>query len=233
MKRVYLYGVVLCAVLIASISRAQLTAPTPACGGNKAQPDDSLIIFEPVQPLIDHSLYDLDSRKNSWGFSGSVTDYGFGVGLFYRRSISNVVGLVTRFDFGSAKGDREYGFSDEIKINRIFVMPLTIGGEYRLFSSTLTEGFRPYVTGGAGPVFVMTNNGQKEYFSALLEPGFDVTYGGYFGIGSYFGSDPTTSFSASIRYFIIPYSKGIQSTQNSFLTDFSGVSLTISYGFSW
>lgn len=233
MKRVCLYGIALWVALTASISMAQLTAPLPASGGNTQVPDDSLIIFEPAQPLIDHSLRDLNSRPNTWGFSGSITDYGFGVGTFYRHAMSPVASFIARLDMGGAKGDKEFGFSNEVKINRIFVMPLTLGGEYRLFSSTLTEGFRPYVTAGAGPVFVMSNNGQQEYFSALLAPKFDITYGGYFGFGSYFGTDPTTSFSASIRYFIMPYPKGIQSTQNSTLTNFSGVSLTLSYGFSW
>ena len=233
MKRVFLYGLVVFAVLNASISMAQLTAPLPASGGKTEQPDDSLIIFEPAQPLIDLTLRDLNSRPNSWGFAGSITDYGFGLGLYYRHAMNPVGAFIARLDVGGAKGSKEFGFSNEVKINRIFVVPFTFGGEYRLFSSTLTEGFRPFITAGGGPVFVMTNDGQKEYFSALFDPKFDITYAGYMGFGSYFGSDPTTSFSASIRYSIIPYPKGIQSTLNSRLTDFSAVSLSVSYGFNW
>lgn len=205
----------------------------PASGAATVQPDDSLIIFEPAQPLLDNSIRTLDSRPNSWGFAGSITDFGFGLGVYYRHAMNSVGAFVARFDVGGAKGSKEFGFSNEVKINRIFVMPLTFGGEYRLFATTLSDGFRPFITAGGGPVFVMTNDGQKEYFSALVHPSFDITYGGYVGFGSYFGTDPTTNFSASIRYSVIPYPKGIQSTLNSHLTDFNAVYLTVSYGFNW
>src|SRR5688572_23918192 len=104
MKRVGLYGIVLLAILTASTSMAQLTATLPASGGKGEQSDDSLIIFEPAQPLIDHSLRDLNSRPNSWGFSGSITDYGFGIGTFYRHAMSPVASFIARLDMG---GDRK------------------------------------------------------------------------------------------------------------------------------
>jgi len=57
---------------------------------------------------------------------------------------------------------------------------------------------------------------------------------GSFGIGANFGSDPKTTFGASLKYYIIPYrSPGIESTQGNFLTDFSGAALTVSYGFNF
>ena len=216
-------------LLSSAISFAQTPMGTP----KTSNPKDSAIIFQSPRPLIEENTA-ANALNNSAGFSGLVNDYGFGLGLFYRRNLAtDLSGLIT-FDFGTAKGPKEFGLLDEIKINRIYVMPLFASLQYRLLSSSLGEGLRPYVTAGAGPAFIATTDASQDFFAALLHPKFTTTFGGFFGFGANFGSDPKTTFGASIKYYIIPYrSPGVESTQGLFLTNFSGAALTVSYGFNF
>ncbi|MDP4221095.1 MAG: hypothetical protein Q8916_00920 [Bacteroidota bacterium] len=199
-----------------------------------SNPKDSAMIFESPRPLLQDNTAGSNTLNNSFGFSGLINDYGFGLGVYYRRNISTDLSGVINFDFGSAKGSKEFGLDDELKVNRIYVMPLMASLQYRLFNDVLGEGLRPYVTIGGGPAFVATTDASQEFFTALVHPTFTMTFGGFFGIGAYFGSDPKTTFGASLKYNFIPYrSPGIESTQGHFLTDFNNAALTISYGFNF
>ena len=203
-------------------AEAQMTAPTA----------DTTMVFEPAQPLIQTEQQQIQMYPNSWGFDASFSDYGFGGGLYMNHRFNTDLTGGLSVDVGTAKGSREFG-EDDTKINRIFVIPVMLNGQYRLFSQSLTENLRPYVTAGAGPVVVMTTPYAKEYFSAFGSASAKVVPGGFVGAGANFGVDKKTSFGASIRYFIIPYPGAIQSTATQSLTDLSGLFLTVNYGFKF
>ena len=192
------------------------------------------MIFQSPRPLIDDNSTSF-ALNNSVGFAGVINDYGFGVGLYYRRTLTTDLSVLATFDFGNGKGPKEFDiFYDEIKINRIYVMPLMASLQYRLLSGILGEGLRPYITAGAGPAFIATTDATLDFFTALLHPKVTTTFGGFVGFGANFGTDPKTTFGASLKYYFIPYhSPGIESTQGVFLTDFSGAALTVSYGFNF
>lgn len=224
------YGLVLAALLLPAMVFAQTPTGTPTT----SSPRDSAIVFSSPRPLLENSDIQNSRYLNSWGFAGFFNDYGWGLGFYYRHIFNSDISAIAQLDLGTAKGSREFGAYNEIKINRIFVFPLLVSAQYRLLQSTLGESFRPYITAGAGPVFVMTNDGQKDYFSALPHSTFHTTWGANIGIGSYFGSDPKTTFGASFKFFIIPYpAPGIESTLGNFLTNFSGIALSVTYGFNF
>lgn len=224
------YGLILTVILLCRSVFAQTPTGTPTT----SSPQDSVIIFSSPRPLLDQSDIQNNQFLNSWGVAGFFNDYGWGLGFYFRHIVTADLSAIAQLDLGTAKGSREFGAYNEIKINRIFVFPLLVSAQYRLLQSTLGESFRPYITAGAGPVFVMTNDGQKDYFSALPHSTFHTTWGANVGIGSYFGSDPKTTFGASFKFFIIPYpAPGIESTLGNFLTNFSGIALSVSYGFNF
>ncbi len=224
------YGLILTVILLCRSVFAQTPTGTPTT----SSPQDSVIIFSSPRPLLDQSDIQNNQFLNSWGLAGFFNDYGWGLGFYFRHIVTADLSAIAQLDLGTAKGSREFGAYNEIKINRIFVFPLLVSAQYRLLQSTLGESFRPYITAGAGPVFVMTNDGQKDYFSALPHSTFHTTWGANVGIGSYFGSDPKTTFGASFKFFIIPYpAPGIESTLGNFLTNFSGIALSVSYGFNF
>jgi hypothetical protein len=217
-------------VLGTGTAMAQLPAGSPPAA---AKPD-STIVFAPSHPLLDETTTNPMALANSWGFSGFFNDFGWGLGLYYRRALGSDLSFYTQLDLGSAKGPKEFGFYTEIKVNRIFVFPLMASVQYRILGDVLGSGFRPYLTAGAGPAFIVTTDGQKDFFAALGSPMVHTTFGGVIGIGSYFGSDPKSLFGASLKYYIIPYkTPGIESTQGTFLSDFSSLSLSVSYGFNF
>jgi hypothetical protein len=90
---------------------------------------------------------------NTWGGDLMFGEGGFGLGTFYRRSFSrNWAGFVD-LSFSEMKDEQEIEYVDYYgntfvynKQNRVFLLPLNFGFQYRLFSDALTEGFRPYLT---------------------------------------------------------------------------------------
>jgi outer membrane protein W len=193
---------------------------------------DSVIIFSSPRPLIE-TEESISDRRNSWGFSASISDFGFGAGMYYKHLLARNLSAGITLDIGGAKGPKEFASESELKVNRIYVMPLILNLQYRVLADVLSEGLRPYLTAGAGPSFVMATDAQEDFFTSFGNPVFTTTFGGYFGFGANFGLDPKANFGASLRYYIIPYDRGIESTRGRFLTDFNGVSLTVTYGFNW
>lgn len=201
-------------------------------GGAKQQ--DSVITFEPSRPLLETSE-EVEARLDKgWGFTAFFSDYGFGAGLYLSSRLSqNLTGVIST-DFGTAKSDREFGFETERKINRIMVMPVMASAQYRILRESLGENFRPYVTAGAGPVFVMTTPGQEEFFSSIGSADFRTVPGGFIGAGANFGLDKTTNFGANIRYMFIPVPEpGVESLQGEFLKNLNGLFLGVTYGFNF
>jgi hypothetical protein len=230
MKLTVLY-IVLFLLIAVNGSFAQSAAGTGTV--KTSNPNDTAIIFSSPRPLLEDNSA-TSAPNNSFGFAGVINDYGFGLGLYYRRILTSDFSVLATFDFGIGKGPKEFGLFDEVKINRIYVMPLMASLQYRLLGSVLGEGLRPYLTAGIGPAFIATTDATLDFFAALLHPKVTTTFGGFFGFGANFGTDPKTTFGASLKYYIIPYhSPGIESTQGTFLTDFSGAALTVSYGFNF
>lgn len=222
---------ILAIVATLCLSTSAIAQPVEA---EKGMSRDSAIIFESPRPLLE-TTEQLDARLNKgWGFGAFFSDYGFGGQLYLSsRFTRDLTGMIST-DFGSAKSDKEFGFENERKINRIFVIPVMASAQYRVLSESLGENFRPYLTAGAGPVFVMTTPGEEEFFSSLGSAAVKTVPGGFAGVGANFGLDKTTTFGASVRYFIVPVPEpGIESLEGKFLTDLSGLFIGVNYGFNF
>ena len=223
------------AFVVAGSVRAQTPmGPAPTLGSTPAAPkQDSAIIFEPSQPLIKTPLQAAREYPNLWGFSASFSDYGFGGGFFLGHSFGQDVTAELSAEIGTAQGSREFDLITVNKINRVFVVPIMASMQYRLFREGLSENLRPYLTAGAGPVIAMTTPYAEDFFTAFADEQSKVVPGGYIGLGAKFGTDPRSTFGASLRYFIIPYPGGIQSTTSESLPDLSGLFLTVSFGMNF
>jgi len=212
--------------------RAQVVA-MPSTPPPTTPNTDSAIIFQPSEPLIKSANEAAREFPNSWGFNASFSDYGFGGGLFLEHTFSPDFTAGMLAEFGTAQGSREFDLVGTDKINRIFVIPIMAEVQYRLFRFGLSDNLRPYATIGAGPVVAMTTPFQTEFFAAFREASAKIIPGGFVGLGAKFGSDPKSSFGASLRYFIIPYPGELLSTTTQSLTNLSGLFLTVSYGFNF
>ncbi len=220
-------------VLLVLVPIAMAQAQTPITPTIPSHGSDTAMIFKPAQPLIRSQAQLASETPNQWGFNASFSDYGFGGGMFVGHNFSpDLTGLVT-LDIGTAQGSREFDLLQTNKVNRIFVIPIMLAGQYRLFRSGLSDNLRPYVTAGAGPVIAMTTPYDQDFFSAFGSAQAKVVPGGFVGLGANFGTDSKTSFGASLRYFIIPYPGSIESTTTESLTNLSGLFLTASYGMNF
>lgn len=202
--------------------------------GIEKMTSDSAIIFESPHPLLETQA-EADARLDkSWGFGAFFSDYGFGAGLYLSSKFGQDFTGMLSTDFGSAKADKEFGFQNELKVNRLFVIPVMASIQYRVLRASLGENFRPYVAGGAGPVLILTTPGNEEFFSSLGRAKIHPVPGGFVGAGANFGVDKSTTFGANIRYFIIPkVDPPIESVQGNYVDNLNGLFLGVNYGFNF
>jgi hypothetical protein len=216
---------------------------------------DSTYVFTPSSPdLIQKTTY--EPLRNAWGIDLLISNNGFGGGSFFRREFSDVLSGFITFAISDVKDDGEVEFYNYYtgqsyipgKVNRMLLMPLVVGAQYRLFKDDIVDNFRPYVNVGIGPsmVFVapyskttkylgpgdqtVIMREQIEFFSSLKYGKAHYTVGGYIGAGAYFGLDKSTLSGLSIRYYIVPFKKGIESLEKVYIKQFGGFFITFNFG---
>lgn len=184
---------------------------------------------------------------DSWGLDILISTGGVGLGAFYRHEFTKDVSGFVMFSVSESKDDREMDYVDPYgniftpgKINRFLIIPLMVGVQHRLFSNQILDNFRPYVSAAVGPTMIYTAPYNEEFFTALGRGSPRYTAGGYIGAGSYFGTDKSTLFGLSIRYYIVPFGPGIESFQPdprqgdiNRKKEFGGFFITLNFGSSW
>jgi hypothetical protein len=216
--------------------RAQIAGEPPA-------EQDTLVVFEPARPLLATGGLD-PIRNNAAGIDLLFSSSGWGLGGFYHRELG---GNVTAFAHLGISGSRN---SDEFenvwlgpipvvgnKVNRLFMFPVSVGIQYRLFSESLQENFRPFLSAGGGPTFILATpyirDGEfVEFFSSFGRADLHTRFGSHVGIGTYFGAPSSGSVMAvQIRYFHIPFGgDGLESIRGNPITNFGGVFLSLTVG---
>jgi len=210
---------------------------------------DSTIVFQSPRPL--EQKKDSSELKNAWGIDVFVSDNGFGGGAFYRREFTDEIFGFVSFGISEAKGDNEFEYVDYYgytyipgKKNRLIMIPVTAGVQYRLFKDEIVDNFRPYVNAGIGPTMIFASpyadkvevapgvyaNRQVEFFSSLKRGQAHYTVGGFVGIGANFGSEKTNLLGVNLRYYIIPFPAGIESIEGQFKKQFGGFYISLNFG---
>ncbi len=205
-----------------------------------SQSSDSTIVFSsPNQDLIKPIL---SSFVDAWGVDILLSNNGFGLAGFYRHQYSRDISGTVTFGITESKDDNEVEYYDYFgqsfvpgKINRFLMLPLLFGVQYRLFADDITDSFRPYVNAGAGPTLVLASPYNREYFNSLGYARSHYTLGGFIGAGAFFGSDMGSLSGINIRYYVVPFSSGIESLQDATgrigrKKDFGGFFITINLG---
>jgi hypothetical protein len=146
--------------------------------------------------------------NNSFGADIMFGEGGFGLGTFYKKSFSqNITGFVD-FSISETKDDREVTYIDYFgnsftpdKVNRAFLFPLNFGIQYRLFSESLTENLRPYISIGIGPSIILTTPYDQEFFKAFGSAKAHYAAGGYLGLGANIGMNKKNLIALNVRYY--------------------------------
>jgi hypothetical protein len=216
---------------------------------------DSSMVFTPSNPnLIQKTSY--EPFNDAWGADIMLSNNGFGLGGFYRHEFSDVLSGSFQLAVSDVKDDSEVEYINQYtgqsytpyKINRLLLIPVTLGAQYRLFSNDIMDNFRPYISAGLGPsmIFVspysnpevitlqeggtFTYYNQIDFFASLKKGQLRYTFGGYIGAGAYFGIEKGSLTGISFRYYFAPYQPGVESMEGTRIKRFGGFFITLNFG---
>jgi hypothetical protein len=176
--------------------------------------------------------------NNSWGADIMFSEGGFGLGTFYRRTLTqNITGFID-FSISETKDDREITYIDYYgrqftpdKVNRAFMLPLNFGVQFRMFSESLTENLRPYFSVGVGPAILLTTPYSEEFFKSFGRAKAHYSVGGYVGIGANMGVSKSNLIGLNIRYYYTRLlGDGIELMTNNFKNSFGQFALMLTIG---
>lgn len=181
----------------------------------------------------------LQFPPNAIGADIVFSEGGVGLGSFYKHNLSESLTFITTFSITEAKDDNEFTYVDPFtlqtfttgKKNRIFLIPFTLGMQYRLFRESLLDNLRPFIDMGVGPSFVITTPYEEEFLKAFGRAHNNLALGGYIGFGANFGIDKSSLVGLNIRYYFVHlFNDGVESLVGNVRKDFNGVFLTLSLG---
>ncbi len=176
---------------------------------------------------------------NALGLDVMFSEGGFGLGGFYRRQFSDKVTGFVDLSLSEAKDDREIEYYDFYtnttytvgKKNRVFMIPINFGAQYRLFESVIYDNLRPYINAGVGPTMVITTPYREEFFNSFAYAQMKLAAGGYVGFGANFGLDKSSLVGINVRYYIIQFfDNGVESLTGHYHKTLGGFFLTINFG---
>ncbi len=176
--------------------------------------------------------------NNTWGVDIIFGEGGFGLGTFLRKSLAaDLTGFID-FSISETKDEREVQYIDYFgntftpdKVNRSFQLPINLGLQYRLFSESLTENLRPYLTAGVGPTIIITTPYDIEFFEAFGYAKTKYAVGGYVGIGANMGTSKSNLVGLNVRYYYTyVFGEGIENLTNNFRKNFGQFALTLTVG---
>lgn len=176
---------------------------------------------------------------NALGLDIMFSDGGIGMGGFYRRQMSHSLTGFVDFSISEIKETNEFQYYDYFgnpiriagKKNRVFLVPINFGLQYRLFENVIHDNLRPYINAGIGPSIVITTPYSREFFNAFGYAQTKYAAGGYIGFGANFGLDKSSLIGLNFRYYIVHFfDEGVEITEERFNKDIGGFYLTINLG---
>jgi len=227
------------AITACSTASAQIAGEQPQA--------DTLIVFSSPRPLLETSLQ--RPKTSAAGIDLLFSGSGWGVGGFFHTKVVEDLTFTAHIGISGKRNTDEFenallGPTPVVwdKVNRLFMFPVTVGLQQRLFSATLQESFRPFIGFGVGPTMIVSTPYLREdpyegvrfyeFFSSFADAVTYVRPGGYIGAGAMFGPpNQGSTLGVNIRYYYIPFGgAGIESIRQSPITDFGGVFLSLSIG---
>ncbi|MFN8359087.1 MAG: hypothetical protein U0264_04150 [Candidatus Kapaibacterium sp.] len=200
---------------------------------------DTTIVFPSPRPLLSEQQ-SARMLRQGLGVDVIFSSNGFGAGVFYQRIFSETLSGFVNLGVSGARNTDEIEYYDPyaqrtfipFKINRLYIFPLTVGAQYRLFADNIAETLRPYVSAGLGTTFVVAAPYEYEFFQSLGHANTYTRFGGFVGVGANFGAISKSMMGVNARYYFIPFGgDGIESIKDSPIHDFGGLFLSLSVSF--
>ncbi len=178
-----------------------------------------------------------DKYGAGFGFNFAMNNFGFGAGAEFRQVIARETELTASLRMTGLRDASEQTFTDIFfgqqivpnKYQRAFAFPLLLGMRQRVFSDTIQEDYRFFVSASIGPAAAfsypyfddLNDNGFREQFQNYFEPVNDVFSGmgdgewhlggaGEFKVGLDIGSNFARLNSIEFGYYFYYFPDGIQ-----------------------
>ncbi len=186
---------------------------------------------------------DLKSQQkeyhNNWAINAVFSDNGFGAGATIYKQFNPELSTFAGIFFSGAKDEREFEVIDifgntytPYKINRMFMIPLNIGLQYRLFRDDVTDDLRPLVNFGISPTAIIYTPYNEAFLKSFSHARAKYTVGAFVGTGLDYLTSKKSSLSLNVRYYYTKlFGKGIESLENKEKTFFGGLYFVFSYNF--
>jgi hypothetical protein len=159
-------------------------------------------------------------RQGGIVFTMAETGSGFGGFFSWPLLQSMHFGLATDLLF--IRDSKEITYTDPYyyypvtynKINNVYLIDIFFIVKKRLFSKSMDEGFRPFITAAAGPIYGINHPEKWAKKQYGLSNTSDLTLGGFFGAGVDINAGSSYFFSIRAQYRIIPFNEIIGETDN-------------------
>jgi hypothetical protein len=177
--------------------------------------------------------------RNNWSIGLNYGENGFGPYVSLYSGLGRTTDLVFGLGFSGVTDEREIeryvvGGNSVVpnKINRVFMMPLSIGIRKELFKDDLEGDFLPVINFGLSPAMVFTNPYDRSYFNAISYTQTHFAFGGYGGIGVTYNQSRTMSLNFNLGYYYLPLiGDDIQSLQYSTINNVGGFQISLGVNF--
>ncbi|MCX8050537.1 MAG: hypothetical protein N3B17_01395 [Chlorobi bacterium] len=234
-------------LLLAAVAATTILAQEPIPGrsgrdstAGEVVPPDTVFVFSSPRPLI--AATPGGQRSTVWGLQILFSQSGFGAGFFVSHALTEQLALFADIGASGARNSSEIEtMYDPItgrllvpgKINRLFIFPMTVGVQHRLFSESLGETMRPFAIGGFGPTLVVSTPYEYEFFQSWSYARGYVRFGAFVGVGTFIGPPSRGEAALQVRYYYIPFGgAGLESIRGQPIKDFGGIFLTFAVGFN-
>lgn len=183
--------------------------------------------------------YTKKEPRNTWGLGFVYSENGFGVSLTKYFQLSRSIDFSANLLGSGVTDSREVERSDIYgntyipdKINRVYMIPLSLGLNMELFKGDLDGSFKPMFSIGVAPTLVLLNPYNKSFFSALGYTTTEFAAGPYVGIGLNYVQSRSMSINMNLSYYYLPLlNGGIESIQYNKIQNVGGVQLLFGMNF--
>lgn len=183
--------------------------------------------------------YTKKESRNNWGLGFVYSENGFGISVAKYLPVGNSVDFSLSLLFSGVSDSREVtrydAYGNSIvpdKVNRVFMMPLSIGLNIEMFKGDLDGSFKPVFNIGVAPSLIFVNPYNKSFFSALGYTTTKFAAGPYAGMGINYKQSESMSININLNYYYLPVMNGeIESLLNNKIDNVGGVQLTFGMNF--
>ena len=159
----------------------------------------------------------LRQAKTEAGFVFTMAETGSGFGAFFALPFGSIFHVGATADAYFIRDSKQFdyqnpytGYVQSINdVNDVYIFDVMITLKRRLFADDMHDSFRPFITGGFGPVYGMNFPEVDE-----LPNQQEFSFGGFVGAGADISVDKKFFISVRAQYRILPFSRPLGETNN-------------------